>query len=157
MYDWSQVKIISLEAFLRRIFKNRCLCETPWKCKCLIFDGFLNYVTRYNVQKFFQSLHIMYDWSQVKIISLEAFLRRIFKNRCLCETPWKCKCLIFDGFLNYVTRYNLSEIFSKPPHHVWLVTSKNNITGSLSEKIFLKIRCLCETPWKCKCLIFDNF
>ena len=24
--------------------------------------------------------HIMYDWSQVKIISVEAFLRRIFKN-----------------------------------------------------------------------------
>ena len=30
--------------------------------------------------KIFQSLHIMYDWSQVKIISVQAFLRRIFKN-----------------------------------------------------------------------------
>ena len=32
-----------------------------------------------------------------------------------------------------------SEFFSKPPHHVRLVTSKNNITGSLSEKYFLKL------------------
>ena len=30
--------------------------------------------------KIFQSLHIMYDWSQVKIILVQANLRRIFKN-----------------------------------------------------------------------------
>ena len=30
--------------------------------------------------KIFQSLHIMYDWSQVKIISVQANLKRIFKN-----------------------------------------------------------------------------
>ena len=46
----------------------------------VIFDNFLNFVTRYNVQKFFQRPHIMYDWSQVKIISVQTILRRIFKN-----------------------------------------------------------------------------
>ena len=30
--------------------------------------------------KFFKASHTMYDWSQVKIISLEAFLRRYFQK-----------------------------------------------------------------------------
>ena len=46
---------------------------------------------------FFQSLHIMYDWSQVKIISLEAFLRRIFKKLDVCVKHHKSEK---DNFLN---------------------------------------------------------
>ena len=31
------------------------------------------------------------------------------------------------------------NIFSKPTHHAWLVTSKNNISASLSKKNFKKL------------------
>ena len=51
----------------------------------------------------------------------------------------KVKRPYFRQFFKLCHSIQCSENFSKPPHHVGLVTSKNNITGSLSEKNFLKL------------------
>ena len=81
MYDWSTSKHNITGSLSEKNFLKIDVCVKLHESKnALFFDNFLNYVTRYNVQKFFQSLHIMYDWTQVKIISLETFLRNIFKN-----------------------------------------------------------------------------
>jgi len=45
----------------------------------------------------------------------------------------------FQRFFKLCHSIQCSEIFSKPPHHVWLVTSKNNISASQSEKNFQKL------------------
>ena len=51
----------------------------------------------------------------------------------------KVKITYFREFFKFCHLIKSLQIFSKPTHHVWLVTSKNKISASHSEKNFQKL------------------
>ena len=51
----------------------------------------------------------------------------------------KVKIPYFQQFFKLCHSIKSLQIFSKPTHHVWLVTSKNKIIASHSEKNFQKL------------------
>ena len=51
----------------------------------------------------------------------------------------KVKIPYFQQFLKFCHSIKSLQIFLKPTHHVWLVTSKNKISASHSEKNFQKL------------------
>ena len=81
MYDWSKVKLRSVQYILRRKFKKLhtsliihlnkiALCATILKIMAPDIMSRNSWI----------SLNTMYDWSKVKLTSVESILRRNLKN-----------------------------------------------------------------------------
>ena len=66
------------------------------KVKYLIFNNFLNYVTRYNVQKFLQMPHIMFNWSQVKNKIIASLSEKNFQKLDVCVKHHKSENTLFS-------------------------------------------------------------
>ena len=98
---------------------------------------FKNNVTQYNLYKFFQSPHTMYDWSQLKNKIIASHSEKNFQKLDVYVKHHKSENTLFSTiFLNYVTRYNLYKFFQSPhTMHDWSQV-KNNISASLSKKNF---------------------